>query len=294
MRRATNNYGIVLIDDKFIGISLGFDFCAEHEWGIEGIKRICGMPEPNKKNMGVKSRSITKTPVLVFNEGVDNNTKHAIMYTGVSWRTNEELEKYTPRDLEGYVEEIKSRIKWSKEHNNKMEDPIITAWSGSEFGVAVYGDKETEYLNELYQAFQDKNITIATINLKQKNPFSNNSLMLAITDRLPIEVEESMYLADKEYYDREDYEKKIGMKKLIEKNKGKYGELHYFMACSPKWINYSDEKAREESKKKYNTKYDIIYWVNYSDDDNNYGWYTVEEIRKWMKGNKKLTEIRKA
>lgn len=86
------------------------------------------------------------------------------------------------------------------------------------------------------------------------------------------------------------------MKKIIEKygNKNGYNGLHYFMACSPKWINYHDEEAREASKKKVNTKYDILYWINYSDDDNNYGWYIVEEIREWLKGDRKLTEIRKA
>ena len=63
------------------------------------------------------------------------------------------------------------------------------------------------------------------------------------------------------------------------------------MACSPKWINYEDAEAREKRKKEMNTEYDIMYWINYSDDDNNYGWYTVEQIREWLKGNKKLTEV---
>lgn len=102
-----------------------------------------------------------------------------------------------------------------------------------------------------------------------------------------------MYYADKEYYDREDYESEIGMKDIIEKhgNKNGYNGLHYFMACSPKWISYKDAEYREEYKKKNNTNYDIIYWINYSDDDNNYGWYTVEQIREWLTGDKKLTEV---
>ena len=65
------------------------------------------------------------------------------------------------------------------------------------------------------------------------------------------------------------------------------------MACSPKWICYGDEEAREATKKKMNTQYDIMYWINYSDADDNFGWYTVEEIKEWLTGNKKLVEIRK-
>jgi hypothetical protein len=44
-----------------------------------------------------------------------------------------------------------------------------------------------------------------------------------------------------------------------------------FLACSPKWIDYEDSEAREEQKVKMNTKYDIVYWVNYTDSDDNYG-----------------------
>ena len=96
------------------------------------------------------------------------------------------------------------------------------------------------------------------------------------------------------YFDREDYEEKIGMKKIVaEKKHNGYKGAKYFCACSPKWIDYEDPENREKCKKEMNTKFDIQYWVNYSDDDDNYGYYTVEEIREWLTGTKKLVEIRK-
>lgn len=30
------------------------------------------------------------------------------------------------------------------------------------------------------------------------------------------------------------------------------------------------------------TKYDIHFWINYSDDDDNFGWYIAEDIIKWL------------
>ena len=118
-----------------------------------------------------------------------------------------------------------------------------------------------------------------------------------------------MYNADNEYFDRVDYENKTGVPKLIEKNRNArqkdaekngcwrgnlYGHAHgYHVACSPKWIDYDDAENREAKKKEFNTKYDIIYWVNYSDDENNYGYYTVEEIKAWLKGKERLTAVRK-
>lgn len=304
MRKAYNDYGLIVIDDVFIGISLGYDFTAEHEWGIDGIKRMCGIPESSKKNMGVKNRTITKPPQIVFNEKTHKKNKFALLYTGQSWRSNEENEKYIPRDLENYVEDLEWKVDYEKKEAEKgkiiderdKKDNIVTAWSGDGFGIGVMGEKEVEYLKELKEAIENVNLTIAFINIQPKNPFSNSSLSLLITDRIPKEAVEQMYLADKEYYDRVDYEKKIGMTKIIEKygNKNGYKGKKYYCACSPKWIDYDDPENRKELKKKYNTKYDIIYWVNYSDDDNNYGYYSVEEIREWLTGDKKLVEIRKA
>lgn len=75
------------------------------------------------------------------------------------------------------------------------------------------------------------------------------------------------------------YEMQIGLWKLKEEqiqlrrqtngNKGKY-----WMALSPKWID-------EERKKATKTEYEIDYWVNYG-DNNTYGWFTVEQIIKWL------------
>ena len=294
MRKASQSYGLIVIDDIFIGIALGYDLCAEHEWGISGIKRSFGIPESSKDNMGIDNRTITKHPFLLFKESEFKKNKFAIFYTGFNWRTKEDNELYIPRDLEKYQESLIWNEKWNKEHpDRECKDNIITAWDGDSFGVAVMGEKEIEYLKELHQAFLDLNVTIAITSLRETNPFASSSLCLLIRDRLPQETIEQMYRADKKHYDREDYEEKIGMKEIINTygNKNGYKGLHYFLACSPKWINYDDPKAREERKKKMNTNYNIMYWINYSDDDDKFGWYSVEEIREWLTGDKKLTEV---
>lgn len=286
MRKASQDYAIIVDDNGiFSGIALGYDYCAEHEWGIKDLKRECAIPESSKKTMGVKSRTITKTPTFAFKEETYKKRKFAILYTGRSYWGQERLEEHLPHDFKNYKEDLIWNEKWTKEHPNRdSRDNIATAWSESDFGIAVMGEKEVGYLRELKEALEKKNIVIAMIDHRKRNPFAGTSLSIMIADRLPQEIKDAMYRADKEYYDREDYEKKIGMKRIIEKhgNKNGYKGEKYFMACSPKWINYDDEKAREKRKKELGTKYNIQYWVNYSDDDENYGWYTVEQIKKWL------------
>ena len=297
MRRASCDNGLIIYENKFIGISLGYDYCAEHEWGFKGIKRLVGMPEPSKKLMGVKNRSITICPKnLVFKEETDNNKKYATLITAyIDW--NDKIDDRLPNDLQNYKEDFKWNIKWSKDHPDSEEkDQLITAWDENSFGIVVMGEKEVQYLKELYEAFQNKNITIARLNFGGINPFSNASLSILITDRLPQIALDGFLHADKELYDRKDYEEKIGMKKIIEKygNKNGYNGDKYFLACSPNWISYDNAEYREKRKAEMKTKYDIIYWINYSDNDNNNGWYTVEEIKKWLTTPKlHLVNIRK-
>ncbi len=285
MRKASNNYGLIVDNDKFIGIALGYDYCSEHEWGIENLKTLCGIPKASKDKMGVSNRMITKCPPLVFKEEIVKKVKFALLYTGDIFHTKEENEQYIPHVFKNYTEDLKWNEKWTKEHPGRDDrDNIITAWDGGSFGVAVMGEKEVGYLKELHKACLDVNLTIAVADLRAKNPFAGSSLCLLITDRIPQETLDLMYHGDKEYFDRVDYEEKIGMKKLIAKygNKNDYKGDKYFMACSPKWIDYDDAENREKRKAEMKTEYDIMYWINYSDDDDNHGWYTVEQIKKWL------------
>lgn len=304
MRIGNQDYGIFNDEDgKFIGISLGYDYCAEHEWGHDDIKRDFGIPELSKKTLGIKSRSITKCiDNLIFKKQTYKKKKFAILYTGSSWRTRDEMEEHLPHYLENYKKDIERQIEWDTNNSNKDEkikDPIKTAWSGGSFGVGVMGVENVEHLHELYQAFLNKNVAIAYVNHRAYNPFSNNSLTLMIADRIPKKITDMIYAADKEHHDLITYEKKIGMTKLKKKTRSssydnRYGHQHgYYLACSARWIDYDDKESREAKKENYHTKYDIQYLINYSDDDNTHGYFNVEEIKKWLKGKKKLSEIRK-
>lgn len=301
MRKACSDYGIIVIDGKFIGISLGYDFAAEHEWGIDNIKTRFGMPELTKKTLGITARSITKNiDTLIFKKQTYKKQKFALLYTGYEYRTLEDSKKYVPRDLENYKQDIIWRKDYDERHppkEGKENDPVVTAWSDEGFGVGVMGEKEVDYLNDLYNAFINKNVTITYINTMPDNPFSNSALCLLIKDRIPQNFIDSMYNADKKHQDLIDYEKKIGMTKIKERygNKNDYNGHGYYIACSAEWVDYDDEENRKKIKEKYNTKYDIIYWINYSDDDDDtHGRFSVEDIKKWLTGKKKLSEIRKA
>lgn len=308
MRRATSDYAFIEDEGEFLGISLGADFTSEHEWGIKGMREAFDIPESSKKTMGIKSRTIKKCPeTLLFKRDGDS---------AVLWVAFENWNGTVVKELPSEIANFKKDIEWEREwyerrmkesekskkkdkYIPKKKDPMVTAWDSNTFGVAVVGEPFCDWLEFLYEQFKKKNVAIAMMNLHPGNPFSNASLTLAVLDRLPVEVTDMMYAADKEHYDLKDYEKKIGMVKLKEKvlkqrrerGGNMYKDLHYYMACSPRWIDYEDKEEREKQKKEKGTKYDIMYWINYADDDDIAGWYTVEVIKKWLTGKKKLSEV---
>ncbi len=273
MRKALNDYSIIQENGVFHGISLGYDYCAEHEWGISALSKKLGIDKDSSK-LGIEKRTITKNDCIKFFK--DGNKAVLTTYEPWNKKENFELKDFLVGDLR-YADE---------------KTPLATSWSESDFCVFVSGEENVKFLEDLYEQFKKNNIAIAKLNISGQF-FSNASLSLLIIDRLPKDAVENMYSVDKKGQDLIDYEKEIGLTELKAKTRGRHHEENYYMACSAKWINYDNPKDREKEKKKLGTKYDIRYWVNYSDDDNNFGWYSVEEIKKWLSTpGLKLMQIR--
>jgi hypothetical protein len=77
------------------------------------------------------------------------------------------------------------------------------------------------------------------------------------------------------------YEMSIGLYQLKEKQRTIFRNSNGYkgktwMALSPKWID------SENIKELRNTKFEIQYWVNYGDNEDVYGWFSVEQIKEWL------------
>ncbi len=277
MRRATSNFSVIKDENIFYGISLGYDYCAEHEWGIEKMRKDLGIGT-NPDVLGLENRIVTKNNSVIFKK----DEKQALLTNHLPWRKTVEevtLKDLTPNDL-SYV--------------SQFSKDLATAWDGEHFCIIVSGEENINHLENLYNQFKNNNVAITRIN-SEIPAFSNASLCVLIADRLPQKSIDGMYAVDKAAKDLVDYEAEIGLTKLKEETRNGYKKEKYYCACSPRWINYENPEAREKTKEKLGTKYDIQYWINYSDDDDNYGYYTVEEIKKWLSTpGLKLTHIRKA
>lgn len=216
MRRGYNGH---MIEDNgiFYGVALGSDFVAEHEWGIEDIRRKFGI---NDSKMGVDGRTITKDETKLIVEKT-----HALLLSN-NWRTEEHntIKELLPRDF-----------------SISKDQPLQTGWDGDSFGILVNKDN-IKNLEALKDAFTKKDIVI-TFLAPSVPVFENAGLAILIKSRIPQEQLDQMYHVDKKHHDLYEYEKKIGVTKLKEKVKGGgYKGEKYFVACSPKWIDYENEE----------------------------------------------------
>lgn len=248
MRRSYNGEFSINDNGVLVGINLGADFCAEHEWGISGLKNSFGLKD-NLKVWGIEKRRIQVIPhelELLERKGQKNKKQYALVFNpSAAWLK----EMYPDKDC------------FPSELSLYEGDMLAAAWDENSFGILVSSEHK-EYLNEIMTAFHNKDIAIG---LGGGHVFKNAGLSIMIISRLPKEYLESLYEKDKDYYELQKAAEKTGIKKVLEKANRRY------FALSPRWA--------DENKKT------IRFWLNPMDQQTNKsGWYTVDDLKLWAKG----------
>lgn len=263
-------YNSKIVEDKkgnFIGVSLGSDFCAEHERGIKGIESEYAIGRigigivralKGERIYGIKNRQITNSGLVKTGSFTKNKIKNY----------------YISSDRKGWGDRKDDRNKYYKDRALQLSSQL---GDGSHFGynrdfieVASMWDEDDflisttrkDIVKDLEKAFSDLDIVFF---FAGGNVFENPGLHIAIASRLPKEFTDSMYETDK---DNHELEKAVNKTKILDilDNAGKG-----YYACGGRW--------------KDDSKTEVVFWLNPREqDENNYGWFTVEELKQWAKG----------
>jgi len=255
MRKAFKGGFVAGTDGKEIGIYLGADFCAEHEWGIKGIKNTFGIGV--NKEPGLPRRMITKLPKSegdVYDEElrlftVGDNTYLVFAYKNtIDWIQN-------PKSQERRYSELTIR----------KDEQLATAWDEKNFGVIV--DKTHKaLLEEIYAAFQKKDIALCA---GGGGIFDNPGISIVIASKIDEESKKIWKEGDEDYQRLLKADEETTIKKYLKEKKKEY------FALSPRW-------AKDIKSETCKTQYPVVYWLNPMEQDkNNCGWYTVEDLKLW-------------
>ncbi len=240
------------------GVNLGFDFVAEHEWGVDwAAKHLGRAPKLDRFNYGVKARTNTKCELTLELEERDNGEVWLYGRPHDPWREDtktlrqmlDDPTKADPalRDEVGFVSIVGAEIR--------------AAWGGSGgFAVVGQSDKGKAAVRLVYDALKNNACLI-----DQRLEFlGRGGLCLIDTRVLPKSFWERQEQADLNWLELQEAAEATGIVKTL----ADAGKKYY--ALEPAW------KDKEKTA--------VHFYLNPHDQANcRYGWFNVRQLEEWAR-----------
>lgn len=284
MRAATHDTE-VHTDEKgrIIAVNLGWDFTAEHEWGMKGLHDDFGLND--KARPGIPRRKISR---IREGRGYDGRSSGGlVLLKGETeyWDLGESTKipvatlSYTRY---GVVKD--EELSFYTDYKTKELPDLKAAWSGGDFALRFQA-KHEQWAQDLYDAFLKHDIAFLWGSTKG-NPFSNAGLCLAIISRLSKEAKDALAEMHRDADKLAKAAKKTGIESKIDAVNKKFNVEHRglghrsptgYFALSPRW--------KDETKK------EVVFWLNPQEQQKNAaGWFTVAELEQWIEGKGPIVE----
>lgn len=262
--KKTYHYTSWRLTDKgeLCGVNFGYDFCAEHESGIAGIresfgiksyvsgiktgiKKILGIFKPA---MGIDARLITVKPNnLQFKQKGDFC---CIYYS------SDMLVKFSDSTFE---DGIKS-LSWEMSKPSGLD--LCTYWGENCFMVITTNQP---YFQTLKKGFNDVNMAIFTA--------GRLGLVLCLPDKLDDRTKTELYASDLNAWELRIAMDESGIEKELKSAKKEY------FALNPAWKNPATKE--------------IWFWMNPCETNQyNHGWFTIDELKEWTKEKGPIIKIK--
>lgn len=260
MKRAGYETDFVHSENGLVGILLDADFTSEHEWGIKSLLQSFGISR-KEDEFGVEPRRAKAVEEQNFFFHREDN--RAVLAGGSA---------YTLRYM--YQEIQKEGLKKAPNNYSVNEKTqIAAAWDSGSFMVYVESKEGSNNLEAIYNAFLENDVLIMLGGGWEA--FKNAGLVLGIISKIPDDLKKAMYDADESNYKLKQTAKATGIYDVVPFSK--------YFALSPRWLG--EFKLTDEQGNPRTTKYDVIFWLNpYNQDENGFGWFTVEELTAWING----------
>lgn len=281
-------------DGRFVGVGLGADFCAEHEWGTKELGDKFGLPAAKIPQggwgrivpvcedvpMGIDRYVITKGEVYPFEFTKETTDWDAPRdKNGRAPKVKMKLYGLTSTDITTHwrgrpntPEERRERIDsiLAESHVYPRKDPktrVYAAWDSRDFALAIENKEDRDVLLE---AFKNKDICMW---LGGAGVFNNGTFNVLIRSRIPQEIRD---LVKKDHIS--DLKLQKAFKATGIEQKLRDAKCTYF-ALSPSWDDKEETKLR--------------FWLNPEQQDKyNSMWCTIQDLEDWMKGTGRIIKVR--
>lgn len=259
MKPATHDVCVFIDDGVFIGICCGWDYTAEHEWGIKRMQEYLGIRYEEEGLFGLDRRKINNPPAHLVCRKI-NGITYLICRSSAPWR-EEDVNKPSAHEKECL-------------HFYDYEGAAdsVAAWDAENWAFATKDSEAGKHLKELAEALK-KGDAAVYLGGMDDNPFKRNGLCVVIASRLPKQIVDDMYKVDENYHNLMQAVKATGIEEQL-----KEADCGYY-ALKPSWKTDIKREGLE------NSEHPVVFFLNPRDQQQyNFGWYTVEQLQEWARG----------
>lgn len=248
-------------DEKtLVGVFLKADFTAEHECGIDRLKRQLGI-EQQEDRFGIENRraNLQREELAIFYQ----NGKHTVMAMADSWGFARFKEMVAAKEsMKKILDHFDCRF--------YKDETLVGAWDDRRFAVAAQTVDAGQELRVVYDALIDGDLCVM-LGGGNDNPFDRGGLALGIISHVPQSIKDSLHEGDKRAYDLKVAARATGIYDVVSRDA--------YFALSPRWIEDMCDSD------KWDTEHGVVFWLNPSNQMHNAsGYFTVEELTLWAKG----------
>lgn len=262
MRLATQQTAPIEHNGRVIGLNLGFDFAAEHEWGFKWAARHLGRPaEPTAELFGVGARTTTTVSpdflIEILEHGDDLWLRGQPAWYARHGTLADDLK---PGKGSHNMRSLVAAL---------AHQPMVAGWD-ADTGFCV-GGKSAEARAAIQVAHQAL-VGGRCFILQSGGIFGAGGLKLIDADLIPSEVDERLRAADLSNLRLKEAVEASGIRARLEAAGRRY------FALSPRW---EDEAAGT-----------FRFWLNPMEQDrNNYGWFSLADLEAWADGEGPIPKV---
>lgn len=272
MRRANSNVGTLREGENLL-LSFGYDFCAEHEFGIKRLRQVFGISS-DEGDLTIQRYAVTtgsaemvrlvEAPVKTvdYSSGRGKSASHKRLFLlGGNERPyhDQTMEQFVTGYGDSYPDKDKPQAHWDE---------------GAFLFSAPKGGPDDFTIRAVHDALiaNDALIYLAS----SGNPFGGSGLVIVLRSTIPRKLTDQMEAGFRARKALAEAAEATGIRTRVEEWGRSKSHSRAFFALSPKWMF---ENRGGESR------HPVIYWLNPCDQqNNNSGWFTVEELEAWMEG----------
>lgn len=266
MRRTNEPKWVLDEGGGLLGLAMGSDFCAEHEWGTKALRETFGLPGDEVD--GLERRRVRVIPEQLFFMEAKTHT-----VLGLNPQSLTPPATYFAREVT--AGELTKPGEWHPEERRNL----ACAWDEKSFGAVAWGKKrgpDRSRLRLLYDAFRRLDVAFWA----NVGPFHmGTGLTLVIASKVPARYSDAMLEADVDHKRLLRAASETGIEEELK------GAGQSWFALSPAWSKSFKTVIRGRKEEIVKTEHPVMFFLNPRDQrPHNHGWFTVEQLRDWAAG----------